>query len=281
MKTFLVVHRGALGDFLLTFPALSLLRWKHAGHRFIGLGRPEYLDLARQMGLIDAVFDCESSEMLPFFTGEKCPPQWGELDAALLWLQPNAAMEDLLQRSCSGPVRFHPPFPAANTHVLEHHLECLPFFSLPEAIEENPYFPIDDKRRGYALIHPGSGSRDKNFDPQFYGFLANELQSFRYKDTRLVLGPLEADIKSRFLGRYAVEEPPTVWDLARLISGAALYVGNDSGVSHLASLLGTPTLALYKTDNLSRWGVRGRQAQALIANTEAQAMTRIQKALRE
>ena len=56
-------------------------------------------------------------------------------------------------------------------------------------------------------------------------------------------------------------------------------VGNDSGVSHLSAILGTKTLALFKGQNYAQWGVRGRDAHSLEAANEAQAMTRIQKAL--
>ena len=69
MKIFLVAHRGALGDFVLTWPTLALLRWKYSDHQFVGVGRPEYLKLAQEMGLIDIGYDAESAEMMPLFSG--------------------------------------------------------------------------------------------------------------------------------------------------------------------------------------------------------------------
>src|SRR5690606_14529475 len=162
---------------------------------------------------------------------------------------------------------------------MDYHLQCLPYFSLPAVPEEELYFPISTVRQGYAVIHPGSGSKDKNYDPEFYAFLANELKSRRYPDTRILIGPAEQDLKGVFASRFPVVDPADTLELARLLSQAALCIGNDSGVSHLAAVLGTRTLALYKGQNFVQWGIRGRDAQSLEAPSEAQAMTRIQKAL--
>lgn len=278
-KIFLFSHRGALGDFVLTWPALVTLRWKFADHHFVGLGRPEYLKLAAEMGLVDAWHDCESAEFLPFYAGEMLPKILEGVSSALLWMEEEPKLRVLLHQKCQGPFHIHPPFPAAGEHVMDYHLQCLPYFSLPAVPEEDLFFPITTAKRGHALIHPGSGSAAKNFDPEFYAFLANELKSKRYPDTRILLGPAEQHLKPLFEKRFPVVEPPDALELALALAEAGLFIGNDSGVSHLAAILGTKTLALYKSTNYQQWGVRGRDAQNLEASNEAQAMTRIQKAL--
>lgn len=279
MKTFLLAHRGALGDFVLTWPAWVLLRWKYSQHRFVAVGRPDYLRLAVEMGLVDQAFDSESADMLPLWSGENIPASLGRVDAALMWTQEDAELRRLLTRQCTGPVHIHAPFPGNGEHVMDYHLQILPYFSLPAIAEEDPYFPLDSRRESYALIHPGSGSPDKNYDPEFYAFLANELRSKRFPDVRIVLGPAEKHLESVYQGRFSVETPHNAVELARLLSRAKLFIGNDSGPSHLAALLGTKTLALFRQSHIPQWGVRGHLAQNLEAASEAQAMTRIQKAL--
>lgn len=279
-KVFVFSHRGALGDFIMTWPALVTLRWKFSDHRFIGLGRPDYLKLAAEMGLVDEAIDCESQDLLQFYSGDLLPRALDGISSALLWMEETPKLRALLHQKCSGPFHIHPPFPAAGQeHAMDYHLQCLPYFSLPAVPEEDLYFPLSPTRQGYALIHPGSGSKDKNYDPEFYAFLANELKSRRYPDTRIVLGPAERDLKAVFASRFPIVEPRDTLELARLLSQAGLFVGNDSGVSHLAAILGTKTLALFKGQNYGQWGVRGRDAHSLEAASEAQAMTRIQKAL--
>ncbi len=280
MKTFVFSHRGALGDFIMTWPALVTLRWKFSDSKFVGIGRPEYLKLAAEMGLVDAYHDCESQDFLPFFAGEMVPKVLDGMTSALLWSEDEPKLRALLHQKCSGPYHIHPPFPkAGNEHVMDYHLQCLPYFSLPAVPEEDLYFPLLTQRQGYALVHPGSGSKDKNYDPEFYAFLANELKTRRFPDTRIVIGPAEKELKELFAKRFPIEEPENCVELAKLLTGAGLFVGNDSGVSHLAAVIGTKTLALYKSTNPIQWGVRGRDAQSLEASNEAQAMTRIQKAL--
>lgn len=264
----------------MTWPALVTLRWKYSDHRFVGIGKPDYLKLAAEMGLVDDAYDCESREFMPFFSGDMLPRALEGITSALLWMDDEPKLRNLLHQKCSGPFHIHPPFPAAGQeHAMDYHLQCLPYFSLPAVPEEDLYFPLETVRQSYALVHPGSGSKEKNYDPEFYAFLANELKSKRYPDTRIVLGPAERELKPVFASRFPVLEPEDAPALARLLAQATLFVGNDSGVSHLAAVLGTKTLALFKGQNYLQWGVRGRDAQNLEAASEAQAMTRIQKAL--
>jgi heptosyltransferase III len=280
LKTFVFAHRGALGDFIMTWPTLVTLRWRLSNYRFIGIGRPDFLALAKEMGLVDESYDCEAQEFLPFFEGHFLPKPLEGLTSALLWTDDVPSLRALLHQKCSGPFHIHPAFPPGiDEHVMDYHLQCLPYFSLPAVPEEDLYFPISSSRQNYALIHPGSGSKSKNYDPEFYAFLANEMKSRRFPDTRILIGPAEQDLKAIFAKRFPIQEPANCLELAKLLAGAGLFVGNDSGVSHLSAILGTKTLALFKLDNQIQWGVRGRDAQCLHASNEAQAMTRIQKAL--
>lgn len=279
-KTFVFSHRGALGDFIMTWPTLMTLRWKFADHRFVGLGRLDHMGLAAEMGLVDESFDCESRDFLPFYSGDLVPRVLDGMTSALLWMEDEPKLRSLLHQKCMGPFHIHPPFPpGGGEHAMDYHLQSLPYFSLPAVPEEDLYFPIASTRQGYALIHPGSGGKEKNYDPEFYAFLANELKSRRFPDTRILIGPAERDLKAVFATRFPIVEPVSSVELARLLSQASLFIGNDSGVSHLSAVLGTRTLALFKGQNYLQWGVRGRDAHNLEAANEAQAMTRIQKAL--
>src|SRR5215813_11286165 len=45
----------------------------------------------------------------------------------------------------------------------------------------------------------------------------------------------------------------TIPELAELIRGARVYVGNDSGPMHLAAAVGTPTVAVWGSSDSRRW----------------------------
>lgn len=55
-------------------------------------------------------------------------------------------------------------------------------------------------------------------------------------------------------------------ELAGLLSGAQAFVGNDSGVMHLAAALGVPTLGLFGSSSVGWTAPRGRRARALVAS---------------
>jgi hypothetical protein len=51
--------------------------------------------------------------------------------------------------------------------------------------------------------------------------------------------------------------------LAGVIAQAELFLGHDSGVTHLSSLLGVPTVALFGPTNPDRWAPRSNQVTVL------------------
>ncbi|MCJ7618324.1 MAG: hypothetical protein MUO43_17485, partial [Desulfobacterales bacterium] len=81
-----------------------------------------------------------------------------------------------------------------------------------------------------------------------------------------------------FTGRW-VEWPEDVEKLANLLADASLYIGNDSGVSHLAWILGVPTIVFYKTTDPEVWGTMGRKAAHIKASNEKSALNKILKIL--
>ena len=135
------------------------------------------------------------------------------------------------------------------------------------------------------MIHPGSGSPAKNYHPQFYRDLAVELRHWGIPEVRFVLGPAEAEDRRMIqylagdMHGVKIELPEDVEALARLQAGASLYIGNDSGASHLAGVLGTTTIALYKVTDPDVWGVMGCRVTNLKALNEDSALQQVRECL--
>jgi hypothetical protein len=301
---FVLLHRGALGDFALAWPALFRLRERHPRHRFIGIGKPGHLGLAKALGLLEDGIDSESAALLPFFRGERLPGLLKGLErpgsAALLWMDAEPAIAALLRRHgvVDADAAFHPPFPPepapgfAPVHVMDHHLDALG----PTASRGIPGFKIAtgngatgarEENVQAILLHPGSGSARKNFTREFYASLAERLPRLlgpapdgRARETRILLGPAEADVSGFFRARFPVEEPESPLQLALTVARAALFVGNDSGPAHVAALLGTPTLAFYRVADPAVWGVRGPHALSLFTDSESHAALGVERALK-
>ena len=281
MKSFLICHRGALGDFILTWPALFCLRKALPHYQFIGIGRTEYMRLAISFGLLDTYIDKESAGLLDFFCGKSIPEKIGSPHGAVLWLTEGQNVVDLLKKSASLPVVSITPFPDEQTHLAQYYCSVVQsHFPITVPQELSDCFPARVTEGQYALIHPGSGSPGKNYSPQFYHILKDELRRHGYPETGFIFGPVEDEKMNAedFAGEW-IERPKDVEALAGLLSGASLYIGNDSGVSHLSGFVGTPTIVLYKTTDPKIWGVSGKKVIHISTNNEESALRKIREYL--
>lgn len=282
MKTFLICHRGALGDFILTWPALYCLRKALPHCQFFGIGRPEYMQLAISKGLLDTYIDNESASLLDFFCGKRIPEEIGSPQGAVLWLTDGQEVAEILRQAASLPVVCIQPFPQTETHLAKYYCSAIQShfcITIPQNLSD--CFPARVTEGDYALIHPGSGSLMKNYSQHFYLDLANLLRRSGYPKVSFIFGPVEEErmCKDDFTGE-CIECPRDATALADLLSHASLYIGNDSGVSHLAGFTGTQAIALYKTTDPKTWGVLGKDVTHIQADDEKPAMLKIQKYLR-
>jgi hypothetical protein len=108
----------------------------------------------------------------------------------------------------------------------------------------------------FLAVHPGSGSPDKNWQAARFASLLDALGAERFL---LVEGPADADVAVALRARGGAT---TACGLAARVLGAALaraaaYVGNDSGVTHLAAAWDAPTVALYGPTDPGVWSPVG------------------------
>jgi hypothetical protein len=101
------------------------------------------------------------------------------------------------------------------------------------------------ERAGFVAIHPFSGSAKKNWPLDRFRELARRLDA----PVRWCAGPEEPlEDAVRF---------ENLWDLACWLASARLYIGNDSGITHLAAAVGTPVVALFGPTDPAIWAPRG------------------------
>ncbi len=280
MKTFLICHRGSLGDFILTWPALYRLKRKLSQYRFLGFGRSEYMRLARRFGLIDDCRDMESKAVYDFLNGKSFPQGMERPDGAALWLTDCDSAASLLRETAQLPVVTIKPFPAIAYHVARYYCDMVNRH-FPISVPDDLTFslPVPDSGEDYALIHPGSGGVDKNYTPVLYCKIAGLLRR-KFRKVWFVLGPVELERnEEREYGSETVCKPRTVNELADLLIGASLYIGNDSGASHLAAILGTPAITLYKSTDPKIWGTLGKMAWHIIGGDETEIVRRVRDCL--
>ncbi|HET9217742.1 MAG TPA: glycosyltransferase family 9 protein [Terriglobia bacterium] len=237
---FLVVRACAIGDFVLHLPALRALTASYPTARFTLVGYPETLALARVFLPVEAIHSIETPPWSHIF---ETPLNNAPFDAAWVWMK-NPVVADNLKRSGIREVFHASPFPASG-HAAEHLLHTI---NLPA-----PEFPdFWDPGATRIVLHPGSGSVAKVW-PRF-----RELARL-LPEAVVLLGPCESvlDVPNECLSGLPLAE------VAEALRHCRLFIGNDSGITHIAAYWGTPTIALFGATDPRVWGPIGRRVTVL------------------
>jgi heptosyltransferase-2 len=266
-KTFdrtLVIRGGALGDFLLTLPAIKALR--EASAHLSVLAYPQVAELARAAGLADSVRSIEYGPLAGFFArGAVHDPElhqyFSSFDPVVSYLyDPDEIFGENMR--AAGVKRFiagtHKP--AAKAHAIDQLAEPLAALVLsPHERAVELRLPGAATRPWLLAIHPGSGSSAKNWPAENWKTLVRQLLA-EHPQLRIALIGGEADSAVMgALGELRKDERVDFWEnlplcsLATNLATAQAYIGHDTGVSHLAAVLGVPSLLLFGPTNPAVW----------------------------
>jgi len=231
MKRALLYRRGGLGDTLLTFPLLEIL--KRRGFHTTAVGNTDYFAIAKQAGWADKTL----SE------------------------RPKEEFDLVLDISVGGNVK---PFPGERIWILEHYLRETGLegetFSgvLPlDSMEDSPF-------KNRVVLHPSSGSPKKNPDISLFHKLEEYILRVGLEPVYLV-GEADQWMKGKVKGYVESYDP--VW-IARAIREAELFIGLDSGLSHLSAYSGVPTVVIYGPSDPVIWKPIGEKVYQLSLELE-------------
>jgi hypothetical protein len=178
--------------------------------------------------------------------------------ANALWARPDFPVDSLL---------FFNPRPPENYpgHVTTWHREQLVALELIESLPPLPKVNPD----GAVVIHPGSGGDAKCWPRESFLALGRNLKRNGIIPT-FILGEAEQERWGHKVVDALKSEFPWylhmgLYELAEKLSRARLYIGNDSGVTHLAAAMGVPVIALFGPSNEHQWGPIGPNVQILRA----------------
>ena len=140
------------------------------------------------------------------------------------------------------PVEFFPALPDGGCHAVDFYARQV---GAPDGLI--PGVDVGSvQKQDFVAMHPFSGSSKKNWP----------LENFHELATRLPL-PVEFAAGPEEALDGAVRHDD-LRDLARWIASARLFIGNDSGVGHLAAAVGTPVIAIFQASDPRIWAPRGR-----------------------
>ena len=279
----LIVHPGAVGDLLLALPAIRTLRRRH-GAAEVGLVA------ARQVGSllgnsneVDTVFSLESGALTELLAGDtacrspfitwlrncgfaQCwmEDQDGTLRAALAvhgvqdvviaspmngrWKARHQTDRFLEAAQCLG-LQLEADRPLRTTDVMEAQGRAA---LVGAGVPHN---------HPYVVIHPGSGSIHKCCRSTLLASVLDWVASKKLLPL-IIEGPADEqqveDLTAQQSRSFYLLKENDLSTLPAIIKHATLYVGHDSGITHLAASLGVPTVACFGPTDEGRWGPRGR-----------------------
>lgn len=116
------------------------------------------------------------------------------------------------------------------------------------------------------IIHPGSGGQRKRWGAEGFRQVAEWWRNSRDREVLIVLGPAEAE-EGEYWRRYGhVETSLALPQVASILTRATCYIGNDSGVSHLAGVVGARGVVIFGPTRPEQWRPLGGGLQ-VIKNT--------------
>jgi heptosyltransferase-2 len=255
----LVIRGGAIGDFILTLPVLAALREHFPAAHLEVLGYPHIAQLATAGGLVDHVQSIDSRALAGFFArnGDLAPDlvdYFSEFDLILSYLyDPDEIFQTNVRRCATGQFIAGPHRPNENeafhaTGVYLKPLERLAIFE-PDPIPRLN-LPSEPATLSQIALHPGSGSERKNWPVEHWAELIQYLLHSSSSQLLLVGGEAEGDRLQSLAAalphaRVRVAQSLPLAELARGLQRCSVFVGHDSGISHLAAALGLPGLLLW------------------------------------
>ena len=286
-KRILFIHQGALGDLVLNFPALVSL--KHERKSSVALLCSSDLGkIAHELNVVDAHFSLESARFCSLFCDEMTPfvkAFISDYDTIIL-MSFSDAIEHHLRQNHDGEVHKINPRPPVDeeTHValymmkqmkakgllternLTSRVYTCPKWQLAVAACDTRKLKIQN-RKSKIIIHPGTGSPRKRWPVENFVQVATIIRGMNFGEVIFVVGPAEPGlapfIRDRSKGSFRVHEVYDLSYLMALVQQATCFVGNDSGVAHLAAFMGIPTVAIFGPSSPKRWSPVGRATKVL------------------
>lgn len=286
-RTF-IFHDGALGDILLSLPSIRLIRDSSS---FLHLAcRPDAAELLKEAGFADQTSDSGSVLFSPLHDSrltEKLKGFLSSFDRAFVFTaradSPLPATIKTIIADTSTVLTVPPT--GTHMHVSWYRLQqvgsgvTIPrqtSLEIPSLFRERAYAflsgqGIRDLGRPLVAVHPGSGSIRKNWPIERFFQVIEKLSLVHSPLFLLITGPAENEkIKSmvedyvndrRNCARHVSGQDLVT--VAGLLSMCSLYIGNDSGITHLASLIRNNVIALYGPTDPVLWGPSNARAIVL------------------
>jgi heptosyltransferase-3 len=275
----LVIRGGAIGDFILTLPAIAALRKNFPDAYLEVLGYPHIAQLAVAGGLADRVESIGARALAGFFArngelAEELVDYFSEFDLIISYLyDPDQIFSTNVARCTRGQYIAgpHRPKEGTNIHATQLYLKPLERLAIFDA-DPIPRLQLSGNSAASPLfrnasgqgsdrilaLHPGSGGEQKNWPEAKWAELLQNLINETNFNLLLVGGEAEGERLQRLAAalppaRVRVAQSRPLPELAQLFQQCGGFIGHDSGISHLAAAVGLPGLILWGETSEEIW----------------------------
>jgi ADP-heptose:LPS heptosyltransferase len=287
----LVIHPGALGDVLQAVPALEALA--RLGHRVTFAGQPRMGELLQGSGLVLAATPFDTFGLEALFADvsvlDRLASRLSRFRRVVSWF---GAREPGYAGRLGGlvpEVIVAPPVPDDESPltVWEHLVETLSAWNVARPAELHALATTErwriaartalmalgvDEGRPLLIAHPGAGARWKQAPTARFAQALERMVADGRFEVVVHQGPADGPAVDALVTTLGIPThrylEPTLTELAGALALAQAYLGSDSGVSHLAASVGTPSVILYPPKTLRRWAPWAPSAVALGVGSE-------------
>ncbi len=257
----LVIRPGAIGDLIVSLPAIQCLRAD-----FLEVWTPSRtVPLIRVADRARAI----ASTGLDLLGITDPPPRLiadlRSFDSIVSWYGTNRPEFRAAVAALHLPFTFFPALPphGDGRHATDFYLEQVRTIADLAACQSDgvPRIPCPVNPQNFAVIHPFSGGARKNWPIAKFRALASQLE--RVMPVHWCAGEDDPPLPEA----VRIDD---LYELACWLAQARLFIGNDSGITHLAAAVGTPVLAIFGPTDPEIWAPRGNHVRVVKAIMEAE-----------
>jgi ADP-heptose:LPS heptosyltransferase len=285
----LILHPGGLGDIILSLPAIALIRNKCPSARITFAGNLDHL-AAVVSGYADRIVSLSALPLHRLYARDTLPEPdmrfWKSFDRIVSW---TGSGDHEFTRNFG---KIHPdvciaswhPKPGETRHVSQLFIDSLETGIPPGTEPTPPHILLDEKLRKEGkqwliehgwndhdplmALHPGAGSTAKRWPLTRFISLARHLTLYKESKLLIIQGPAEPELAKQIaqaLTKVDVirAESIPLNLLAAILTQCEAFVGNDSGIAHLAAALRVPSIVLFGPTLPRHWAPLGQHVVIL------------------
>ncbi|HUU49605.1 MAG TPA: glycosyltransferase family 9 protein [Nitrospinota bacterium] len=306
IKEILIIRTGAIGDIILFLPVLRAIRKRFPDASIEVMGQRDRLSLLEDSCYVDKIVSIEDRDLFSLFVKDANPKDvllqyLNRFDLIFSFIK-EEDFSNNIKKFCKGNVISIPPFPPDEWkgHIIDYLLDSLKKYGI-ESSNKTPelYIGVDTKKMAEDFlktqginpvrdtifaIHPGSGSKKKNWPLKKFSEVATWMREKYTAKILLILGPAEEGMDGEIFDMIKEINPVLAKNLplkllSGLIASCKLYIGNDSGITHISAALGIPTISLFGPTDTDIWGTKGKKVVILKGDMDSIATEEVKKGI--